>query len=367
MSFGFLGSIVQTLIFLSILVVVHEFGHFITARMFGVKVYEFAVGFGPVIAKCVHNGVQYSFRWILMGGFCKIAGMDMAVEGTTDDSEPLKPEESFQFQKLWKRILIIAAGPLFNLFLAIILMFVTAAFIGLPSDLRAGNPPIVEQASPGFPAFEAGVLPDDRILAIDEQKITVWQDVTKYVAQSDGSPLKFTIERSGKTIVKEIVPQYLESQKRYFVGLSPVINYETVSIGEALKMSIQLPWFFMQGIVATVQMLAQGDLTAGAMMGPIGMVSVIEQNAVLHLFNNMFLAIQISMFLFFFNLLPLPFPFLDGGWIMLLLVQKLIGREFTENQLGWAQMIGMSLFLLLGIYVAYGDVLRLIKRGFGGE
>lgn len=362
---GIINSIWQTLLLLSLLVVVHEYGHFITARMFGVKVYEFAVGFGPILWKTEHKGIQYSIRWFLLGGFCKIAGMDIALEGEGEDGETLRPEESFNFLALWKKVVVIAAGPIFNLILAMVLVFCMAAFVGLPSNLR-NDAPIVEQAAPGTPAFDAGIRPGDKIIAINGQPVTKWQDISGLIQENGKNPLTVKLIRNNQTLTKTIIPFYNELEKRYIIGINAVTDFKRTSIGDALKITWNFPWNFTKSVIKTFQLMFTGKLGGAGLMGPIGMVSVVEQYTNLPLYYLLYLVVQISMFLFLFNMLPLPLPLLDGGWIVILLIERLIRREFTPQQKAAAQMFGMVAVLVLGAFIAYGDLLRLFKRFFGG-
>lgn len=360
MGFDF-NAIWKTLLLLSFLVVVHEFGHFITARLFGVKVHEFSVGFGPLIAKFNWKGVQYSFRWILLGGFCKIAGMDMAVEGEPEEP-PVDPKESFNNLSLWKKVVVIGAGPVFNLILAMILIFLMAAFVGLPSSIKSPAP-IIEQATPGSPAFEAGLKPGDRILAIDEKPVKEWMDIPKLVAESEGKTLKITLERQNQILEKQVTPFYNPLEKRYLIGISPVPNYEKTSLGEAVKIAFVYTWNFIGQFYKSFGQIISLAFKGGV-MGPIGMVTVIEQSSGLPLYHILFLLIQISMFLFIFNMLPIPLPLLDGGWIVILLLEKLFRKEFSPEQKAAAQMIGLMAMLVLGLLVTYNDVLRFIRMYF---
>lgn len=360
MGFDF-NAIWKTVLLLSFLVVVHEFGHFITARLFGVKVYEFSVGFGPLIGKFDWKGIQYSFRWILLGGFCKIAGMDIALEGESEDP-PVDPKESFNHLPLWKKAAVIAAGPVFNLILAMILIFIMAAFVGLPNSIKSPAP-IIEQASPGSPAFEAGLRSGDRIVSIDGEEVKVWQDISKLIAKSQGQTVTIVIERQDQILEKKITPFYNPIEKRYMIGVSPMPNYETTSIGEAAKIAVVYTWDFIANFIKSF-----GEIIAmafkGGVMGPIGMVTVIEQSSGLPLYHLFFLLVQISMFLFIFNMLPIPLPLLDGGWIVILLLEKLFRKEFSAEQKAAAQMVGLVAILVLGVMVTYNDIMRVIRMYF---
>ncbi|HOJ78093.1 MAG TPA: M50 family metallopeptidase [Bacillota bacterium] len=360
---SFLNSIWQTVLLLSILVVVHEFGHFIMARLFGVKVYEFSIGFGPLIGKITKNNIQYSFRWFLLGGFVKIAGLDIALEGEeqegTSETEPVK---TFQDISLLQKIAVIAAGPVFNIILTIILVFVTAAFVGVPSRIK-DEEPVIEQAIPGTPAFNAGLRPGDRLVEINNEPVKVWSDIPRLVNKYGGETLDVKILRNNEYFNKQITPIY--NQESYFIGIERQAVYERMPVGEAFKKAFSYTWELISATVKTFYLIFTGKLKDG-FMGPIGMVTVMEQNTQLPLYYTMILAVQISLFLGMFNLLPIPLPLLDGGWIVILLLEKLLRREFTAEQKAAAQMVGLSLVLILGVMIAYSDILRSIQRFFGG-
>lgn len=352
------NAIWKTLLLLSFLVVVHEFGHFISARLFGVKVHEFSVGFGPLIGKINWKGVQYSFRWVLLGGFCKIAGMDIALEGEPGEP-PVDPKESFNHLALWKKTVVIGAGPFFNLVLAVLLIFLMAAFVGLPSSIKSPAP-IIEQASPGSPAFEAGLKTGDRIIAIDGEPVNEWADIPRIVGDSKGKTLKLTIERQEQIIEKEITPFFNPVDQRYQIGISPMVNYERLPIGEAAKIAVvytgEFIWQFYKSFWQIISLAFKGGV-----MGPLGMVTIIERSSGLPLYHLFFLLIQISLFLFVFNMLPIPLPLLDGGWIVILLLEKLFRKEFSAEQKAAAQMVGLLAMLILGVMVTYNDILRFVR------
>lgn len=362
-SFDF-NAIWQFIIVLGLLVVVHEYGHFAAARAFGVKVYEFSVGFGPLIGKFTWKDVQYSFRWVLLGGFCKIAGMDMELEGKDSEKTALKPGESFLDLSLWKRIVVIAAGPFFNLFLAMILIFCTFTLVGQPTFLS--NPaPIIEQAMPGSPAFEAGFRPGDKILSMNGQPVKQWVDIPRLMKEIGGKPVTIELDRKGQTLVKTVKPMYNPMDKRYVLGINGITGYKKVPALEAGKMAVTYPWFFIRDTVKGLMMMIRGEVKGGG-MGPIGMVAAMEQNTKLPIYYTLFFMIIISISLFFFNLLPLPLPLLDGGWIVIMILERLLRREFTAEQKGVAQLVGLIMIGFLFIVITYGDILTMFRRFFGG-
>lgn len=363
MGFNF-NAIWQFIIILGVLVVVHEYGHFIAARAFGVKVYEFSVGFGPLIGKFHWKDVQYSFRWVLLGGFCKIAGMEMALEGKESEGSDLKPGESFLDISLWKKIVVIAAGSFFNLFLAMILIFGTFTLVGQPTFLS--NPaPIIEQAMPGTPAFEAGFQPGDKILSMNGQPVKQWVDIPQLMKEIGGKPVTIRFERKGRIMVKTLKAMYDPIGKRYYLGINGITGYKKVPVPEAAKMAVVYPWIFIRDTAKGLVLMIKGEVKGGG-MGPIGMIGAIEQNTRLPIYYTLFFMIIISISLFFFNLLPLPLPLLDGGWIMIMILERLLRREFTAEQKAVAQLVGLTLIGVLFIVITYGDIMTMFRRFFGG-
>ncbi|MGE5583007.1 MAG: M50 family metallopeptidase [Bacillota bacterium] len=356
------NSIWMTVLLLSITVVIHEYGHFVTARAFGVTVYEFSVGFGPLIGKFKRKGIQYSLRWILIGGFCKIAGMDMTLEGETKDPET-RPERLFYNLPLWKRLVVLATGPFFNFLTALVVFFSLLIFIGIPV-IDSVN---IERISPQSPAVTAGLHPGDKITAINNQAIKQSSDLTKLVQQSAGNPLRIKISRNGEQLIKEITPIYSPESKRYLMGvvIRDVPKFERATLRKAAGMTASLPWT----TIKFLGMLIRGQIKGGV-MGPIGAVDMVEQSLQLPpqfiWFSILSFASSISMSLFLFNMLPLPLPILDGGWIVIFILERLFRREFSADQKAAAYTIGLIAILTVTVLITYGDLVRLLKRFLGG-
>lgn len=358
-----------TLILLNLLVVVHEFGHFITARKAGVRTPEFSLGFGPLLAKTLHNGVQYSLRAIPLGGFVKIAGMDMALEGDSAKEEPEAEEipykERFDSLKLWKKIGIIIAGPMNNLILAFLGFILMAIVIGVPVNVETARTVIgtVELKSP---AIEAGLQPGDQVLSINDKAVNKWEDLYKIINKSPGKSLKFVILRENKQYVRTIKPFLDPHYKVGRIGIGPPIIIKRVSLGKSIT------YGFKQGIYAFTAVIdALGRMIVGKErlngLGPVGMVSAVQQatksgSGGYFLF---YLFTMFNLFLGFFNLLPIPLPLLDGGWVTILIIEKLRGKSFTGEQKAVAQMIGMGLMLVLFVLITYSDIASQVKQQLG--
>ncbi|HBE77474.1 MAG TPA: hypothetical protein DDW65_06770 [Firmicutes bacterium] len=364
-----LNSIWLTLLMLSIAVMIHEYGHFITARAFGVTVHEFSVGFGPLIGKINRRGVQYSLRWILFGGFCKIAGMDMALEGETKDPET-RPDRLFYNLRLWKKVVVLATGSIFNLLLGMVVFFVALLWIGTPAVSKGAliiDSVVISSVSNQSPAMQAGIEPGDKITAINGQPITRSTTLSNLVQQSAGQTIRVQIQRHQQILVKQLQAKYSRENKKYLIGvvLMETPKFITPSIGMATKQTLAMPG----NIIKMLGMLIKGKIK-GSLVGPIGAVDMVEQTLQMPLQLILISMVQfftsISVSLCLFNLLPLPLPILDGGWIVILLLERIFRREFSTEQKATAYTVGLVAILFAFVWITYGDILRLLKRVLGG-
>jgi regulator of sigma E protease len=364
-----LNSIWLTLLMLNLAVIIHEYGHLITARAFGVTVYEFSVGMGPLIGKFTRRGVQYSLRWILIGGFCKIAGMDMALEGETKDPET-RADHMFYNLALWKKIIVLATGAIFNLALGMVIWCFAMMVIGTPvisKGALAIDSIVIGSVNPKSPAMKAGIQPGDKIITVNDQHLNNLTDLSNLVQQSATKVLRIKVARKDQILVKGLIPQYSPENKKYLIGviLMPIPKFKKTSIIQATKDTITFPWNYLKLLGQVLSGKIKGGLS-----GPVGIVSVVDQALQsppqLIIINIVQLFFIISISLCFFNLLPLPLPILDGGWIVILIIEKILRREFSTEQKTTAYTIGLVLFLLTFVWVTYGDIISLVKRVIGG-
>ncbi|HEX7715152.1 MAG TPA: M50 family metallopeptidase [Bacillota bacterium] len=357
-----LNSIWLAILLLNIVVAVHELGHFLAARACGVKVHEFSIGFGPLVTKFNWKGVQYSLRWILIGGFCKIAGMDIALEGEPEQ-ESVPQEKLFYFKPLWQKLIILVAGPFFNLLMAILVLFGTAAFIGLPGPTSNA---LVYQVTAGSPANQAGIRKGDQIVALNRKSIQ-GTEIAKIIGKSGGKPLQVTVRRNGVLLTKELTPKYDTAAKRYTMGIvyGVLPKLERVSLGQAAGKALSLPVTMVKLVGMIFNGRAKADLS-----GPIMVVDMVDQSLQLPLIYILVyllsFSVTLNMSLFLFNLIPIPLPILDGGWVAILLLERLFHHEFSTEQKAAAQMLGLLLVIILAVMATYGDILRIVRRLLGG-
>lgn len=352
-----ISSLVATIFVISIMVLVHEYGHFFFARLFGVTVYEFAIGFGPALFQWEKKKVQYSIRAIPLGGFTKIAGMDLALEG---ESERRPGERLFCEIPLVKRVIIILAGSVNNLILAMVTFMFIAAIIGIPYQQQIDRA-VIGVVEPKSPAFEAGLSPGDEIVEIEGKSITGWEQITEIIHHSPERILTFKIRRAEQVLVREIKPFYDPGYQVGRIGILPSYTIKRLPFFQSIKFGFLRTWQGLQDIPISLVRMILGRERAG-IMGPLGMVGAIDQalQSGAYLFFSMIAGI--NMFLGVFNLLPIPLPLLDGGWILIMLLERIRKKDFSSEQKATAQMIGLAAMLILFFIATYTDILSLLKR-----
>ncbi len=354
-----LATLPVFIILIGLLVLVHEFGHFFFARLFGVTVYEFAIGFGPVLAQKKRKGVLYSLRAIPLGGFVKIAGMDIALEGETKKQPG---EKLFVELSLWKKVVILLAGAFNNLVLAMITFIFIAAVLGLPYQLQS-NQTRIGFVEPKSPAYEAGLSSGDEILEINGEEMTRWEQITKVIHNSAEKTLVFKIKRDESIFSKEIKPSFDPSMDVGRIGILPAYVVKKLPFFEAVQYGVSITAYQVVAIPVSIFNMIRGKEKA-QFLGPIGMVGIIDQalKSGAYLFFSM--VASFNLFLGIFNLLPIPLPLLDGGWIVILFIEKLRGKEFSPQQKATAQMIGLLIIMAFYLTVIFGDINSILRRLF---
>lgn len=346
-------SLISFIIVLSILVVVHEFGHFIAAKKIGVRVEKFSIGFGPEIAGVTKRGTRYSISIIPLGGYVKLAG-ETGAEG-------VKPEKwEYLSRTIGERMKIIFAGPLLNYMLA----FMIFSFV-----FMAGSPTLtarVGKVMPGYPAESAGLKTGDRILNINGKDVVYWEDVTKIVHTSKNTEMRLLVERDSKQAAVLVTPKSQDMKTIFgskknisIIGIAPSDEIVYVKYGflKSIYMGAEKLWTLTYITCRALWASVTGAIPVKeSMTGPIGIFYITGQAAKLGLVYLFQLMGVLSASLAIFNLLPVPV--LDGGHILFLAIEKIRRKPIPIKMQDNITQAGMSLLIVLMVFVFYNDFMR---------
>jgi len=433
------------LIMLGVLITIHELGHFLFARMFGVKVESFSIGFGPPIFKWKGKETEYQIALIPLGGYVKMYGEDSMTEplqGEVDKSAYQDPR-SFHSKPNWQKMLIAFAGPLFNIVLAIVL-FVVVYTVGTKEPAYLSEPVVVGYVEKGSVAEKVGIQPFDKIVKVNGKEVKNWKEFTVELGMKSGKtveiellrngviqkvsvnlpddmtktsfgispvfpakvgkvlentpaakagikegdliigvngkpinswfefvdfmaslkekqPINLLIKRDNKVFSITLEPQYSEELKKYTIGISPKFETKTIKypLTEAVGKAIDKTKELTVAIYNVVVGLITGEVSFKTLGGPISIAKfsgeALETGITTFLFAMAFISLQLG----YLNLLPIPV--LDGGLILILLIETIIRRPLPEKAKEYLAYFGFALLGTLMIYVIFNDILRVIQ------
>ena len=332
-----------------LLVLFHELGHFITAKLTGMRVDEFAIGFGPKIFRVRHGETVYSLRAIPLGGFNDIAGMDPSDNQAGDRGYCEKPVIS--------RMIVILAGSIMNFILPIIIFFGVFCFQGVANPApEAVLGTIVEN----MPAQKAGLQEGDKILSVDGEEVATWEEFTKKISSdTEEKPVLIRYERNSQVNEVEITPTLEKSTGRVLIGVQRFMNYEPQGVITSFVMALS----HTKEILA-MMLNALADLvvkpSGAAVTGPIGIAQMAGQVATMGFIPLLNFAALLSLNLGIINLLPVPA--LDGGHFVGLVIEAVRGKPLSPKALMYTQRVGIALLLLLTVVVTAKDIINVFFR-----
>ncbi len=333
-----------TIFVFGLLVLVHELGHFFTAKMVGMRVDEFAIGFGPKVISYKYGETLYSWRIIPLGGFNKIAGMDPEEE---------QDEQSFNAKSIPARMLVIVAGSAMNFVLPIVLFLTIFLNSGIDSPT---NQPIIGNVFADKPAAQAGLVVDDRIVAVNDTEIVSWQQFVSIVQVNPNNKLTLRYEHQGKMQTTIVTPEYDEKANRGIIGIMPKLEKYHPGVVEAIGLSFKQTYMVASSMVVGIGQMITGK-AAAEVAGPIGVAQMAGEVAQLGLMPLLQFAAFLSINLGLINLLPVPV--LDGGHLVTLAIEGLRGKPLNKKHLQFVQMIGFALLMLLFLVATFKDIARL--------
>ena len=353
-------SLVLFVVILGTIVLIHELGHFLFAKLFGVYVYEYSIGMGKkIFSKRFKNSeTEYNIRMFPIGGFVRLAGE----EG--EDGDNTVPLEKKLYKKgFWQRFLIFFMGPGFNMLLAIMVLFVSSLIFG--ADLTTVQ---VDNISSEYPAYQAGLRDGDTILEVDGEKVSTWtQARLKISTVKPGSEIKFKVKHlDGRVETISVLPKEEENTNctdddkecppLYVYGVSSKLVKKSGFIG-SLEYSVIETKNIVLSMGATLKYLFTGKLGMNDLSGPVGIYEVVDDQSKEGIDSLLYLLAYLSINVGIMNLIP--FPAFDGGHILFLLIEKVRGKPVSSNVEATITGIGFICLILLMIYVTFNDVIRL--------
>lgn len=345
-------TILATIFVFSLIVFVHELGHFATAKFSGMQVDEFAIGFGPKIYSHKYGSTVYSLRAIPLGGFNRIQGMT--------DQEELN-DKSYLSKPVRYRLLVISAGAIMNFVLAIVLMWGLMFTMG---TAEVSTEPVVGTIMKNSAAADAGIQSGDMIRSIEGREVTKWSDITKIVDEVHRSigtqatgPVSVVIERNGVEETLHMVPKYDEQANRFLLGVVPVVTKVDRGFFESGWLAIKRTGELCKLMVTSIYGMIIGTEKAN-LAGPIGVAQLAGQVASAGFVNLLMFTAFLSINLGILNLLPIPL--LDGGYIILLLIEGITRRKMPQKALYYIQVVGIAILGSLFIFAMIQDFRRVI-------
>ena len=345
-------TLIYFILILGIIVLVHEFGHFFFFKLFGIYVYEFAIGMGPKIFhwKSKKGETEYSIRAIPIGGFCSLAGEDVAA----DDEQKIPKDRRLNAKPAWQRFLVMFFGAGNNFILAILILFI----IGLGWGARSNEAIITDLVDKG-PAEIAGLEVGDKIVKINGHKVKSNDDVSIYIQiESKDKPITFTVLRDEETLDVDVKPskEEVDGTTLYRVGIISEGEVEHGFIAAVKYSFVKLGSLYRQMII-TLKGLFTGGLSVKQLSGPVGIYNVVGTQRSAGIQNILYLTALLSINVGFINLLP--FPAFDGGRILFLVIEKIKGSPVSPELENKIHTIGFMLLLALMIYITFNDIVRL--------
>jgi len=369
LSHGLIGYIIPFLFVLTIVVFFHELGHFLVARWAGVKVLTFSLGFGPeLFGFNDRHGTRWKVSAIPLGGYVKFFGDDS--EASTPSADALQTmtaderKVSFHHKKVGPRAAIVAAGPIANFLLAIVIFAALFTFFGKPSQTAR-----VDSIQENSAAATAGFKPGDVVTAINGDAIESFTDMQRIVSTKAGVPLVFTIKRGDEVVKLNGTPQLREIKDTFGnvhrVGILGITRAtgpgdtitKPVNPATAVWLGVKETWFVVDRTFSYIGGIFTGRENADQVGGPIRIAQISGQVATIGLSALIHLAAVLSVSIGLLNLFPVPL--LDGGHLLFYAIEAVRGKPLSERSQELGFRVGLALVLMLMLFATYNDILHL--------
>ena len=340
---------------LGLLIFVHELGHFVTAKMVGIKVERFSLGFPPRAFGFIHGDTDYCISWLPLGGYVKMAGM---LDESLDDTITGAPWE-FASKPVWQRMIVISAGSIMN-FVTAILIYATIVYI---SGIGQTVGTVIGEVIPGKPAEAIGLKADDAIVSVNGEAVAAWQDLTRLIHSKPKVEITLEWQRGDQILSSKVTPELNDENNIGLIGIAPKIAYRDAGVYESLRQGVVNSYRFLKLTAQSLKLIAIGKQSfKDAVGGPIIIAKLAGESA-RHGFESLLLFTAfISLNLGFINLMP--FPVLDGGHLVFLLIEGVMRRPLPIQARIVIQKIGMAVLLALMVFILINDISRWDKFNF---
>lgn len=352
---NFLITLLILFIILSVIIIVHEFGHFIAAKKGGVYIDEFSLGMGPQLLKYKpkKSETTYSLRAFPIGGFVSMA------EKEDPSNKAIKKNQVLENKSFGRKLLVLINGILFNCFLAIFLFFVSGLLYGRPV-----SEPVINKVVGGMAAEKAGLESGDKILEVNGVKINTWDD---FLLEASAKKLKdeyiFKVEKSNGDIKEyNLVPevQEVEGQEVKVFGIQSSGTTYYKGFKNAVIYAFEGFYTNFKTIFKILGNLFTGEVPVKSLSGPVGIYSLVDSVKSQGLNTLLYLTAYLSINVAIINLIPIPV--FDGGRVLILLIEKITRKKSSENLEAILNYVGFALMILLMLYVTFNDIIRLVVR-----
>ncbi len=328
----------------------HEFGHFISAKRSGIRVYEFALGFGPRLFSFRRGETIYAINLIPVLGYVKIAGTE------DDEEDKACPEDQKYYNKpVISKFLLSFLGPFMNLLLAFVILTLIFSFVGVPKDISNE----IDKIAPNSPAEKIGLLPGDKILSIDGRPVVKMENSIDYIHKNPNKLMTLKIARSGKIMAFKVAPKFDPKLKVGLIGFNPKPIYIKVNFLSAIYYGFQQTLSMIVLMFIILGKLIVGGISLKDLAGPVGIAQISGKYAQSGLLVFMHFVAFLNVNIGVLNLLPLPA--LDGGRIVFILIEALTGKPIDNKIENRIHQFGFYLLLALMALVTLNDILRILR------
>lgn len=357
-------GVILAIILFSVIVIVHELGHFLFAKLNGIEVFEFSLGMGPKLVSKQIGETLYCIKLLPLGGSCMMGEDDVQPEPNVEEGEEDSVDKipqlrgNFHEKSVWARMSVIFGGPLFNFLLAWIFAIIMVMWIGYGSS-TIGT--VVE----GSAAASAGLETGDTITSMNGRNVYLWSEVSSYNIFNPGKTLELEYERDGESYTVIIEPQLDEETGSYLIGVASSA-YKDANIIEAVQYGAYTVRYWILTVIDSLKMMITGGASMDDVAGPVGIVTVVgdtyEESSNYGLsvviLNLMNLTVLLSANLGVMNLLPIPA--LDGGRLVFLIIEAIRGKRIAPEKEAVVHFIGFALLMILMVFILFNDVMKIL-------